>query len=257
MPEMLPAGFGVLVTRPRAQSMQLADAIRQRGGKAYIFPSIEIVAREPGSVALEVKALPPADITIFVSRNAVQHGIRFAQGKLAAIGPTTAAEIRQSGHAVDICPATGYDSEHLLAEPGFSDVRGKSIRIIRGNTGRDLLARELRARGAKVDYLASYERRLPEYSAAEVSELESHWHEHEIQAIVVMSVQSYECLQLLLSPSGRTLLGQTAVVTPATRVQKEVQHQHPDCPVFLCAGPRVDDIVECIAAAANSTTNPP
>ena len=90
-------------------------------------------------------SLPDPDITVFVSRNAVEFGIAYAGGELAAIGPATAAAIRDAGSAVSICPASGFDSEHLLREPAFSDMAGKTVRIIRGNPGREKLATELRA----------------------------------------------------------------------------------------------------------------
>ncbi|HNP37852.1 MAG TPA: uroporphyrinogen-III synthase [Woeseiaceae bacterium] len=256
MPEQFPPGYGVLLTRPLAQSLELANAIEQRGGTAFVFPSMEIVLRDEHDILRDVNALGAADITVFVSRNAVASGIAYAEGQLAAIGPTTAAEIVGAGHAVDICPTTGFDSEHLLAEPAFADVQGKTIRIIRGNGGRERLANELRARGAKVEYLTTYERRLPEHSAEVVNDLETRWHAGEIAAIVLMSVQSLECLKLLLSPLGRSQLGHTLVVTPASRVLKEVLSQFPDSPAVLCAGPRLNDIVDCLAATANSATRP-
>ena len=136
-------GVGVLVTRPRQQADELVESIEARGGTAIVFSVIEILPRNIPEVQADMDDLSEPAITIFVSRNAVEHGLKFAGGRLAAIGPTTAAAIAQRGRKVDICPDSGFDSEHLLAEAEFDDVAGKTIRIIRGTDGREQLANVL------------------------------------------------------------------------------------------------------------------
>ena len=191
-------GVGVLVTRPRQQADELVEAIEARGGKAILFPLIDIQARNPAEVQADIDSLNDPAITVFVSRNAVEHGLSYASGQVAAIGPTTAEAIRQRGSHVDICPASGFDSEHLLMESAFDDVRGKTIRIIRGNDGREHLANALSQRGANVEYLSTYERRRPRYTAAELSSLQQRWQAGDVSVVVVMSVQSLENLAALL-----------------------------------------------------------
>ena len=160
-------GLGVLVTRPPEQATELIALINENGGEALSFPVLHIQPRDPVAIAGETAALIPPDIAIFISRNAVAHGLRFAGSAVkAAVGPSTAAAIEQYGEHVDIQPADGYDSESLLAEPALEDVAGKTIRIIRGDGGRELLAETLRERGANVHYLAVYERVLPEIGPA-------------------------------------------------------------------------------------------
>ena len=252
MAERLPDNYGVLVTRPRRQAAELATGIRARGGNPILFPCIEIQSRATDEIERDLASLPDPDITIFVSRNAVEFGIVYAGGELAAIGPATAAAIRDAGSAVSICPESGFDSEHLLREPAFSDVASKTVRIIRGNPGREKLATELRARGARVDYLSTYERQLPQYDDEALAVLSQEWAAGNINAVVVMSVQSLECLKLLLPPDCREALARTLLVTPAARVLKEALSQHPDCPAILAAGPGPDAIVDCLAHAAGT-----
>ena len=67
-------GVGVLVTRPRAQAAELVAEVERAGGTAICFPVIEIAARDPQAIARDEAALGHPDITIFVSRNAVEFG---------------------------------------------------------------------------------------------------------------------------------------------------------------------------------------
>lgn len=239
-------GITVLVTRPQQQAGELVDAINAAGGSAIAFPVIEIRARSAAAVAADAAALPPPDISIFISRNAVEHGLDYAAGQLAAIGPTTAAAIRDAGGSVDICPATGFDSEHLLDEPAFQELAGKNVRIVRGNAGRELLADMLRQRGARVDYLSTYERTLPQYSDQALLTLEKRWAGGEIDAVVIMSVQSLQNLAALLPDTCAKRLRSTPLVTPAARVLKEAESAFSGAHVTLANGPTTSEILDAL-----------
>jgi len=242
-------GIGVLITRPRQQSTELVEEIEARGGTAILFPTIEIVARDGDAIASDLAELSAAEITIFISRNAVLHGIDYATGELAAIGPATAAEIERAGRRVAIQPSAGFDSEHLLAEAAFDNVEGRTIRIIRGNVGREKLAETLTQRGARVEYLSTYDRRAPVYNAKALKDLEARWRSGGIDAVVVMSVQSLTNLRSLLPESCSRTLRKTLLVTPAARVLKEALSQLPGCFVILAAGPQAGEIANSLAAA--------
>ena len=257
MSERLLDGAGVLITRPRHQASKLADAIESQGGIAHLFPVIEILAGNSAAIEAQVARLQTPDITVFISRNAVRHGLPYATGDIAAIGPATAAALRAAGTAVDICPDAGFDSEHLLAEAAFDDVADKTIRIIRGENGRDLLASTLRERGAHVDYVCTYSRATPEYSKSDLASLEQHWRKGDISAVTVMSVHSLRNLNTLLPDWCREQMSLTPLVTPAARVLKEALQQYPGCPAVLADGPRSDDIVNAIAAAIEISASRP
>jgi uroporphyrinogen-III synthase len=185
------AGIGVLVTRPKHQANKLVDAIEALGGSTVRFPVIEIVPRETADILADTHVLEDPDIAIFVSPNAVRHGLSYAgNAQIAVVGPATALAIEAAGRSVDIRPASGFDSEHLLAEPALEAVRGSNVRIIRGNEGRGLIAETLKSRGASVDYLSVYARRAPEYSDSELKELETQWRSGAIDVITVMSIES-------------------------------------------------------------------
>ncbi len=240
---------GVLVTRPRAQASELVSAIERQGGEAFCFPVIDIVALDENQVAAEASAMASPDVTIFISRNAVEYGLRYSGGgKIAVIGPATARAVRAAGRVVDIEPSGGSDSEHLLAEPVFHDIAGRNVRIIRGGKGRELLATELRRRGASVDYLSVYERRLPVVGPDMLAEVEARWRNGGISVITVMSVQSLQNLIRLLPDWCRNQLESTPLVTPAGRVIKEALDRYPASRPILSSGPQADEMVQAIIA---------
>lgn len=242
-------GVGVLVTRPRTQAVELVSAIENAGGSAFCFPVMEIAALDENVVSANAANLAKPDVVIFISRNAVEYGLRYTGGgKVAAIGPATAAAVKSAGRIVDIQSASGFDSEHLLAEPALQDVAGQRVRIIRGNSGRALLAEELAARGAIVEYLAVYARRLPDIDAQTLAEIESRWRQGGITVITVMSVQSLQNLVALLPAWCESQLEFTPLVTPAGRVIKEALDRYPASRPILASGTSAREMVEAIIA---------
>lgn len=255
MAETLLRGVGVLVTRPPQQSAELTTAIEAAGGRSIAFPVIEILPRSATAIDEDRAGLQTPDIVIYVSRNAVEHGLAWnPDGAVAAVGPSTAAALESSGRVVDIVPAAGFDSESLLAEPAMNDVAGKTVRIVRGNGGRELLADTLRERGANVEYLAVYERRLPQHPDAKLDDLTRRWQSGDIDVVTVMSVESLRNLLALLPAACAALLAETPLVTPAARVLKEAQERMPDCDITLAPGPAADDMVRAIATLGQHTS---
>ena len=243
-------GVGVLVTRPQHQSLGLAAAIKREGGVPIRFASIEIVPRNAATVTEEAYRLPDPDIVVFVSSNAVRHGIQHAEGAtIAVVGPASAEAVVAAGHKVDIMPTDGFDSEHLLTAPELFDVAGKCIRIIRGQSGRELLADALRSRGADVDYLSVYTRTLPLYRAEEVDALLADWLAGKVNVVTAMSVATLDNLLTLLPERALPMLTRTPLVTPANRVIKQVKQQLPGMPTTLASAPDADAMVRGIIRA--------
>ena len=242
-------GIGVLVTRPRAQATELIEAIQSKGGSAICFPAIDIVPRDDAAIAADAATLAKPDIAIFISRNAVAHGLSHAAGAIkAATGPSTAAAIRSAGQSLEIEPAEGYDSESLLAESALQDVAGKQVRIIRGVTGRELLADTLRQRGATVSYLSVYERELPKKSPESLADIETLWRAGKINTITVMSVETLNNLIALLPSWCVQQFEKVPLVTPAARVKKEMMARYPGSRPVQVSGPRPADMIEAIIA---------
>jgi uroporphyrinogen-III synthase len=148
----------ILVTRPSPQGETLCQLMKAAGENPIHFPTIEI---QP--IPFSIKG--HYDWLIFTSPQAVYHSIATLQpiqSSLAAIGPGTAAVLQQYQLNPITYPETDSNSEGLLALPAFQNVKNQAIALIKGEGGRDLLAKELTARGAIVTPLIAYRRTLPE-----------------------------------------------------------------------------------------------
>lgn len=243
------AGRGILITRPEAQAGELAAAVEAHGGRPILFPVMEIEPRHPEQVAADENRLESPDISIFVSANAVRYGLPYAADSvICAIGPATAAAITESGYPKVIRAASGFDSEHLLAELESRDVSGQTVRIIRGEGGREVLAETLRSRGARVDYLEVYARRQPDYSAARIEQLQDRLTDGDIHIVTAMSVESLCNLLELLNPAAINALGRVPLVTPSARVIKEAHNRLTDVQPVLAAGPQAGDMIRAMIA---------
>ena len=239
-------GQGVLVTRPVGQQEPLVSELVAAGATVVSFPVIDIVPRADAVIETEAGNLDPPDVTIFVSANAVQHGIEQAAGKIAAIGPATARAIEAAGRSVDLKAEEGFSSEDLLGIRELRQVAGKTIRIIRGSRGRELLATTLTSRGANVQYLGVYDRRLPAYAPEEIERLWQQWQDGDIDVVVLMSVESLTNLTQLLPEEALPALNESRLVTPTARVLKEVEDQYPGADVTLAQAPDAGAIVEAV-----------
>lgn len=244
-------GCGVLVTRPAHQAGKLITAIERHGGTAVGFPAIDIEPRDAAAMAAELAALPPADIVIFVSSNAVACGFRpdtVGTARVAVIGPATHAAITHLGGTVDIVSCSGFDSEHLLCAPALKDVAGRCVRIVRGEHGRELLADTLRQRGARVDYLSVYARRPHRHTEEQLQRLTTRWRAGKINSAIVMSVETLHNLLEVLPPACHELLAATPLVTPSKRVIQTASRLLPGIPTTLSSGPRTDDLIQALVS---------
>ena len=243
------AGYRVLVTRPTLQADALIAVIESAGGEVVRFPVMKITGRKPEQVATDFAASHSPDIAIFVSRNAVDHGLAAIRGSgalIAAVGPTTKAAIEAQNVVVDIVPPGGSDSEHLLRHSMLKDVDGKNITIVRGEGGRELLADTLRERGAKVTYLPVYRRQINNISAEEIARLDQAWREGGIDCVTVLSVETLEYLLQLLPPTAIERLRQTPLVAPSERVIQTALERLPGIPAVVASGPRAADMLNAL-----------
>ena len=166
-------GVRVLVTRPESVAGGLADAFTAEDAVAVRVPAIVIAPVEDTRSAERLHArLVDVSVAVFTSVNAVDGflgpmpvsaGDRLPPVVLA-IGRATAGALGSRGVAGVHTPRGRLDSEGLLACPQLDArrVAGRLVAVVKGEGGRDLLARELRRRGAEVIEADVYRRRAPE-----------------------------------------------------------------------------------------------
>ena len=212
------AGLGVVLTRPRAQCAPLAALLEAEGARVLYCPSLEIVPVAPrGESAGTLAGLPGAAWALFVSANAVEHGLAAAlrlgpwpaSVRVAAVGQATAAALREAGFAEVLSPSGRSDSEALLALPQLQAVEGAPIIVFRGVGGREHLRQVLESRGARVAYVECYRRERP---ATDPDETRSALESGEIHAVHVMSAESAENFGQIVGPAAR--LEGVALVVP-------------------------------------------
>lgn len=222
------AGLTVVVTRPAAQGAPLAAALRAQGVNAIEFPVLEIIAVPA--------ALPPgtiADAAIYVSANAVEHGLGIVRAANAlpvgplsggapsyAIGRATAAALKAAGVGVVVSPQQSIDSEGLLALPQLQMVQGQHIIVVKGRSaagGRRLIEETLAARGARVTVLACYERIAATPSQRECETLVEVLKREHGAVVTAMSVETLDSLLSALGAASAALRGAWLLV-PHERV---------------------------------------
>jgi len=160
-------GKGIVITRPEGQARECADMLRERGARVIVFPVISIVPHEDtGRFDEALGVLDSYQWVIFTSANSVRfffdrlrslgRDLRDLKGlRVAAIGPATAAAIEAKGIRVDIVPEE-YISEGVVKAFESLDLEGVKILLPRAETARDVIPRELEARGACVDVIPLY-----------------------------------------------------------------------------------------------------
>lgn len=192
----------VIVTRPGPQALSWVNTLRAAGLEALALPLIDIAGPpNPEAVRVAWQRLHAFDALMFVSANAVQQFFAMQPQGLAlgpiyprffVTGPGSAAALAQvgvPGERVDApdAGAAQWDSEALwqvvqpLVQPGWR------VLIVRGDTdgeaseasgaqeignrssgkgvGRDWFAARLVEQGAAVEFLVTYQRRAPPFSA--------------------------------------------------------------------------------------------
>ena len=163
----------VVITRPLAQAMPLAQRVESVGRKAIIFPLLEIHPLSDQSLLQQVlNDLDRYAMVAFVSPNAIDAAFAIRkdwprQVLIAIVGEGSRAALARHGltsaNAEIIAPTNRQrtDSETLLEVLDVEALYGKKVLLVRGETGRELLADGLREKGVEVEAVAAYRRAAP------------------------------------------------------------------------------------------------
>lgn len=214
-------GKRVVVTRAREQASTLSRLLEDAGANVLQFPAIEIAPPESWS-SLDRVMDERWDWLVFTSTN----GVRFfferwlARGldaralagtKIAAVGDTTAAELRARGIVPDVVPERFLSTALLPHLPS----QGR-IAIIRAEKGSDALLDELRARGAEVALGIAYQTKA---AGSELEELRALIAAAAIDVVTFTSASTVEHFYEKLSDDERTRVNARALLAsigPAT-----------------------------------------
>lgn len=163
-------GLRVLVTRAREQAEAFSEALAARGALPIELPTIRFDPPDDWApVDAAIDALAEYDWVIFTSVN----GVRFFTERLrqlgrgpealravhlGAIGPATARALDGYDLTVAFVPTT-YVAEAIVEELGRIELSGRRVLLPRAREAREVLARGLQDRGARVDEVAVYQTR--------------------------------------------------------------------------------------------------
>ncbi|MES2977281.1 MAG: uroporphyrinogen-III synthase [Pseudomonadota bacterium] len=186
----------VIVTRPEADAVRWVEDLRRHGLAAEALPLIEIAPHTDLAPARQAwLSLQEYSAVMFVSGNAVQGFFTCAPGggpsptvpaslRFMAPGPGTASLLRSVGvpaGQID-CPgeeSSQFDSQALWQLVGKRPWQSSRVLIVRGQSGggdgaapgREWLARQWEAAGARVDFVTVYQRKAPRYAPAQLERM--------------------------------------------------------------------------------------
>lgn len=218
------AGRGVVITRPAGQGAALAKLVEDAGGRAIVFPVIEIQdVADRSKLDAVIDRLDDFDVAIFISPNAAAKGMAAILARrafpdrltVAAIGGGSARELKRQGVKRVLLPPERSDSEALLELPELGHIAGKRVVIFRGEGGRPLLGDTLALRGARVTYAECYRRVKPR---SDVAKLLDAWSRNEIGAVIATSSEGLRNFHEMLDATGRAALARTPLFVPHPRI---------------------------------------
>lgn len=239
--------MAIAITRPEGKGEQLAELL--------IAQQIDIVK----TPVLELEMLPvnntqllpidDADVIIFISQDAVK-GLAThlpqlpSTATLVAVGEQTAKAIDKV-YAREAQTPVQQDSEGVLALPQLQSIADKQVVIVKGEGGRTLLAKTLKARGALLNQCLVY-RRTPVLAPSDT--WLDHWREAKIDGIVITSNAA---INAIFNTTNKVLLAwlnqcHFYLVSQRSADHLMLQHQVASSHITVASGPNDEAIFKCI-----------
>jgi uroporphyrinogen-III synthase len=168
----------VVITRPLAQARPLAARVAALGRDVELLPLLDIAPLDDTApLRAALARLADYAMVAFVSPNAIDAAFTYikrwpAGVTLAVLGEGSRAALATHGVTPDnvdiVSPADSAhsDTEHLLQTLDLAALQGRAVLIIRGESGRELMADGLRAAGAVVEVVPAYRRSVPPLTPA-------------------------------------------------------------------------------------------
>lgn len=163
----------VVITRPLAQAHGLAQAVAALRREPVLLPLLEIQPLDDDThLKQALTGLAGYALAAFVSPNAIDAAFAHIDSwppgvAIGVVGEGSRAALARHGvtaaNATIFCPGNGdtSDTEGLLRALDLPALAGRRVLIVRGESGRELMAESFAAAGARVDTVAAYRRALP------------------------------------------------------------------------------------------------
>lgn len=187
----------ILVTRPAGKTQPLAQALEQQGHKVTVCSVLNLTYLPLDSQQLS--PLSEADKVIFISQDAVwalkeSNPTLPKSASYFAVGDSTALALQEAFSRKAKVPKS-HDSEGLLELPPLKQVEQQNIVLVKGESGRPLLAKTLKERGAFLNPLVVYRRdSASENSDKNADHWLSQWQTDGIDTIVVTSNSAVDAI---------------------------------------------------------------
>jgi uroporphyrinogen III methyltransferase / synthase len=175
-------GKHILITRPAEQAKGFIEALKAQGAEPISFPTIRIIPpRGWSKVDNAIENLTTYGTLIFTSVNGVKfffqrlkekgkNAVSLKKLKMVAIGPKTAAAIKQFHLRVDVVPKK-FQAESVIESLEKEGITGKRFLLPRAEKARDVLPKEITKRGGHIDVVTVYRTGTGEGNIQEVREL--------------------------------------------------------------------------------------
>jgi len=261
-----------IITRPTGQSGSLAAALGQRGFASLLLPVFDIApVTRPALVQRVWARSAEFDLIHFASANAIKHffahrpaGQAFKPGALIAVmGPGSRAvvtpflgdapvQIVTPGQELAPAQPAALDSETLMVTletvlPG--GFVGKRALLVKGDGGRDWLARALTEAGMQAEGIAVYRRLCPLMTPAQADSLRARAAAAEPTAFVVTSSEGAQNLVTMLAPEAALMAWALATPVVVTHARVAQRARTLGFTRVLLSAPNDDAVVRTIESA--------
>ena len=227
----------VVITRPRLQSLEFSKRLDAAGHPTVVFPLLEISSlSNTTALRAALERLHEFALAAFVSPNAIDatfaHISRWpTEVALAVMGESSRRALARHGVTADKYRITSpldarrSDSQTLLEALDLARLRSGKVLILRGETGRELLADALRSAGAEVEQIAAYRR-----TATMLTPMLATTLQHLLDTANCWVITSSEALQVLMqqvaqvdAENGVVKIQRKKLYVPHVRIQEVAQ----------------------------------
>ena len=244
-------GKTILTTRAASQSGELRSKLENLGARVIECPAIEIVPVEDWTAVDEAVAnIATYDWLLFTSANAVEYFMRrvrhagvTCRTAIAVVGTATARKLREWNLEPSVVPKE-FRAEGLL-EAFPPSLYKTAILFPRAEVAREILPRELRRRGARVDVIPVYRTLRPGPESPAIADILS---SEKIDCIVFTSPSTIRYFAESVGETFLQLLAHVpvAVIGPVTR---DAAHELGVSTSILPGESTIDALVAAIAAS--------